>query len=70
MNDDSDELGIIASGPLHDELAGQVSDLLHRWSRTRPARPTVTACPAELPGAQLEEVARVARPTTQLTISW
>ncbi|MEV7124002.1 methyltransferase, FxLD system [Kitasatospora griseola] len=70
VTDDADELGIVTSGPRHHELATQVADLLHHWSRTRPAQPTVTAYPAELPGAQLDEGARVARPTTQLTISW
>ncbi|WP_434593625.1 methyltransferase, FxLD system [Streptomyces sp. A5-4] len=70
VSDDADELGIITHGPDSGKLTGQVNDLLHRWSQTRPAQPVITAYPAATPGDQLVSGARVTRPDTHLTISW
>ncbi|WP_328915423.1 MULTISPECIES: methyltransferase, FxLD system [unclassified Streptomyces] len=67
---EANELGLTAHGPDSGKLIGQVSDLLHRWSRERPAQPVVTAHPAVTPDDQLALGARVTRPETRLTINW
>lgn len=69
-SDEANELGLIAHGPDSSKLVGQVNDLLHRWSRERPAQPVVTAYPATTPDEQLAPGARVTRPETRLTINW
>lgn len=70
VSDDTDELGIVTHGPDSSKVTGQVTDLLNRWSQTRPAQPVITAYPAATSDAQLEPGARVTRPDTRLTISW
>ncbi|MFJ6138625.1 methyltransferase, FxLD system [Kitasatospora sp. NPDC092286] len=70
VDDDTDELGIAAYGPDADKLAALTGDLLHHWSRKRPAQPTVTAHPAATPDDRLGPGTRITRPHTRLTISW
>ncbi|MFI1191047.1 methyltransferase, FxLD system [Streptomyces californicus] len=70
VSDEANELGLTAHGPDSSELLGQVDDLLHRWSQSRPAQPNVTAYPATTPDDQLAPGARVTRPDTRLTIAW
>lgn len=70
VSDEANELGIRAHGPDSSGLLGQVNDLLHRWSRDRPAQPIVHAYPASTPDSQLAPGARVDRPETRLTIGW
>lgn len=67
---DTTELGVIAHGPDSATLAAQTADLLHRWTRERPARPAITAQPATTPDDQLPQGHHLDRPTTRLTITW
>ncbi|WP_331762392.1 methyltransferase, FxLD system (plasmid) [Streptomyces sp. NBC_01527] len=70
VSDEVDELGIVTHGPDSSKLTGQVNDLLHYWSKQRPAQPVITAYPAATPNDQLAPGARVTRSDTSLTISW
>jgi protein-L-isoaspartate(D-aspartate) O-methyltransferase len=64
------ELGIITHGPDSSKLAGQASELLHRWSQERPAQPIITAYPVGTPSDKLSSGAHIGRPDTSLTIDW
>ncbi|WP_172387955.1 methyltransferase, FxLD system [Streptomyces sp. MNP-20] len=70
LNDDADELGVITHGPDANKVTGQVDSLLHQWSQERPTQPHITARPANTPNDHLAPGTRIARPETQLTISW
>ncbi|PZT72947.1 MULTISPECIES: methyltransferase, FxLD system [unclassified Streptomyces] len=70
VDDDTYELGITTHGPDANKIAAEVNDLLHHWSRERPAQPIVTAYPAATPDDHLAHGARVDRPETRLTIGW
>jgi len=68
--DDTDELGIIAHGPGNRPLTTTATDLLHYWNRQRPGQPRICARPTDGPGDEPASAARIARPSTQLTITW
>ncbi|MEO7193471.1 MAG: methyltransferase, FxLD system [Pseudonocardiaceae bacterium] len=69
-SDDAIELGIIAHGPDSGKLAGRARELLHRWSRGRPAQPIITACPAGTPSDTPSSGTHIRRPDTSITIGW
>ncbi|MEU7162031.1 methyltransferase, FxLD system [Streptomyces chrestomyceticus] len=72
VDDDADELGIVAHGPHHHlhHLRSQTLRLLHSWAEQRPGEPTITAHPASTPDGRLAGGARITRPNIRLTISW
>ncbi|WP_165485596.1 methyltransferase, FxLD system [Protofrankia symbiont of Coriaria ruscifolia] len=70
LDDDTDELGIVAHGPQHSKFAAQTDDLLRRWNSKRPAQPTVTAQPAGTYGDHSGPGTAITRSDTRLTISW
>lgn len=72
------ELGVITHAAGTAELTSRTIDLLHRWSRVRPAQPAITAHrnrpaandTAGTAGTAGTAAARVLRPHTTLTITW
>ena len=70
VNDEVDELGVVAHGPDSGKVASHTSDLLRRWDQDRPAEATITACPAGMPAGQLPAGASIARPGTNLVVAW
>lgn len=69
LDQDVDELGVIAHGPDSAALADRLTELLHSWDQQRPAQPVVAA---RRVGTKDDsgDGRPVLRPNTAITITW
>ncbi|GAA4731329.1 methyltransferase, FxLD system [Phytohabitans rumicis] len=68
VNDEVNELGVVAHGPDAAKVADDTIELLTHWAEQRPSQPTITAYRAGTPTGRPD--APISRPHTLITITW
>jgi protein-L-isoaspartate(D-aspartate) O-methyltransferase len=70
LDENTEELGLVAHGTDRHKITAQALEHLHRWDAARPTQPTITDHPVTTPDDQLSPGHRIDKPNSRLTIQW
>jgi protein-L-isoaspartate(D-aspartate) O-methyltransferase len=70
LDENTEELGLVAHGSDRHKLTAQLLEHLHQWDRDRPDQPTITAYPAGTPDEQLRPGYRIDHADSRLIVQW